>query len=271
MSYYSETDTWHYTPTFDNGSTTGQLRLLAAVNERHRDARYERAFGRGLQLVFEAQQPNGCWPQTFPLEGGYHDAVTFNDDVNVLILRLLDEIAAGRVAFVRPAERTRAADAALRGVACLLKAQVIQKGVRTVWGQQHDPITLAVVRARSYELPGLAGRESATIMMYLMSLPTNPEATAAVHAAASWFEAHETRGFRYGGYGLVKDDNAPPLWARLTDLETGRPIFANRDGIKLYDWNQLTDRRSGYGWFGTEPATALAQYREWSRTHQQSQ
>src|SRR5947209_5649992 len=28
MSYYSETDTWHYSPTFDNGATTGQLQFL---------------------------------------------------------------------------------------------------------------------------------------------------------------------------------------------------------------------------------------------------
>ena len=43
-------------------------------------------------------------------------------------------------------------------------------GALTVWGQQHDPINLAIVPARKYELAGLAGRESASIMMYLMSL-----------------------------------------------------------------------------------------------------
>jgi PelA/Pel-15E family pectate lyase len=272
MRYYSETETWHYTPTFDNGATTGQLRFLAAVNARHRDARFERSFDRGLQLILDAQQPNGCWPQTFPLEGGYHDAVTFNDDVAVLILQLLDDVVAGKFGFPSLTTRGRAGAAARRGLDCLLRAQVVQNGRRTVWGQQHDPITLAVVRARSYELPGLAGRESASIMMYLMSLQApSTEVVGAVRAAAAWFESHETRGYRYSTYGLTKDENAPPLWARLTDLETDKPIFANRDGIKLYDWNQLTDRRSGYGWFGTEPALALAKYQEWSRTHPQSQ
>ena len=41
----------------------------------------------------------------------------------------------------------------------------------------------------------------------------------------------------------------------------------NRDGIKLYDWNQLTDRRQGYAWFGQEPAKALAAYDTWARQH----
>jgi PelA/Pel-15E family pectate lyase len=46
-------------------------------------------------------------------------------------------------------------------------------------------------------------------------------------------------------------------------VETDRPIFANRDGVKLYDWNQLTDRRTGYAWFGTEPGSALKKYDKW--------
>ena len=36
-------------------------------------------------------------------------------------------------------------------------------------------------------------------------------------------------------------------------IGTNRVIMANRDGVKLYDWNKLTDRRSGYGWYTTRP------------------
>ena len=38
--------------------------------------------------------------------------------------------------------------------------------------------------------------------------------------------------------------------------------MANRDGVKLYDWNKLTDRRSGYGWYTTKPAATLADVRD---------
>jgi PelA/Pel-15E family pectate lyase len=92
-----------------------------------------------------------------------------------------------------------------------------------------------------------------------------------VHAAAEWFAAHEIRGFDYvPPRGLVAKAHAEPLWARLTDLETDRPIFANRDGVKLYDYERLTDRRTGYGWYSREPAGALEQYRQWSRAHPRS-
>ena len=267
-SYYSETTDWHYIPTFDNGSTTGQLRFLARLNAVRPDARYAAAYHRGLRLLLSAQQPNGCWPQSYPLEGGYHDAVTFNDDATVLALTTLDEAAAGATSIPSSLERGRALAAARRGVACLVAAQVRVGGRATVWGQQHDPISLEIVPARRYELAGLAGRESAAILTYLMGLPApNASVVAAVHAGAAWFRAHAITGFRYDAYTLRADAHAPPIWARLTDVATDRPIFANRDAIKLYDWNQLTDRRTGYGWYGTEPAGALSKYEQWAREH----
>jgi len=30
--------------------------------------------------LLAAQFPNGGWPQVWPLEGGYHDAITYNDN-----------------------------------------------------------------------------------------------------------------------------------------------------------------------------------------------
>ena len=267
-SYYSELPTWHYIPTFDNGATTGQLRFLARAARLRGDERYVEAWHRGLRLVFAAQQPNGCWPQSFPLEGGYHDAITFNDDANVLILRLLDDVASGEVTLGTPAERESARTAAKRGLACVLAVQVRINGRRTVWGQQHDPITLSVVGARKYEIPGLAGRESANIVMYLMSLlKPDTSVIAAVYGANEWFASHAIRGYRYAGYALTADASAGPIWPRLTDMVNDRPIFANRDGIKLYDFNKLTDRRTGYGWFGTEPEAVMRQFAAWKRVY----
>lgn len=268
-SYYSETPDWHYIPTFDNGATTGQLRFLARVHAIRPNARYAAAYHRGFQLLLSAQQPNGCWPQTYPLEGGYHDAVTFNDDATVLVLTTLDEaVSADDATIVSSAERGSARVARQRGIACLVAAQVRIAGKATVWGQQHDPISLEIVPARKYELAGLAGRESAAIMTYLMGLPA-PDARVvdAIHAAAAWFRDHAISGFRYEAYVLRADATAPPLWARLTEISTNRPIFSNRDAIKLYDWNQLTDRRTGYAWFGTEPAEALSKYDMWAQVH----
>jgi PelA/Pel-15E family pectate lyase len=267
-SYYAETDAWHYIPTLDNGATTGQLRFLQRVIAAHPDARHAAAWRRGLQYLLVAQQPNGCWPQDFPLDGGYHDAITFNDDAVVNVLGVLDTVAAGGVSIATAEERDAAAAAVRHGVDCLLATQVVVNGAPTVWGQQHDPLTLEVVPARRYELAALSGRESATIMTYLMSLPgRDARVERAVRAAAAWFRGHAVMGYAYDFHdGLRAQPGAGPIWPRLTEIETGRAIFANRDGVKLYDWNQLTDRRTGYAWFGTEPASALRKFDKWVKT-----
>ena len=124
MSYYSETTDWHYIPTLDNGATTGQLRFLARVMTRNSDPRFFEAYHRGLEYLLAAQEPNGCWPQSYPLEGGYHDAITFNDDATVLVLTTLDDVASGKVSAATQSERQRAAASAQRGVRCLVATQV---------------------------------------------------------------------------------------------------------------------------------------------------
>jgi PelA/Pel-15E family pectate lyase len=53
----------------------------------------------------------------------------------------------------------------------------------------------------------------------------------------------------------------------MYEIGTNRPIFSNRDGVILYDWNQLTDRREGYAWYGTEPRNVLRRYDRWVRDH----
>jgi PelA/Pel-15E family pectate lyase len=88
----------------------------------------------------------------------------------------------------------------------------------------------------------------------------------AVEAGVVWLRAHRILGWEYDTVtGLRRLESAQPLWARLSEIETGVPLFSNRDGIKLYDWNRLTDRREGYAWFGREPAKVLIAYETWMR------
>jgi PelA/Pel-15E family pectate lyase len=268
-SFYSENDGWHYIATLDNDSTTEEIRFLAAAAAATGDGAARAAFARGLDYLLAAQFPNGCWPQVYPLQGGYHDAITFNDDAIVNVMRLLDDVAAGHLTTATPEQSRRAAAAATRGLGCIVATQVVDGGARTIWGQQSDPLTLEPVAARRYELAGLAGRESASVVAYLMSLPKPPaEVTEAVHAAVAWFQKHAVSGYEYDAKnGLRESPNGRPIWARLTELGTARPIFSNRDGIKLYDWNKLTDRRYGYGWFTREPSAVLSGYAAWSARH----
>ena len=169
---------WSSVGTFDNNATTTQLRYLAktitAVGT-FRDATYRAAFLRGLDYIFAAQYPNGGWPQVWPLQGGYHDAITYNDNAMLNVLELLSDVADGRneFGFVPADNRAAAAASFKRGLDCIIATQITVDGRRTVWCQQHDPLTLQPTSGRNYEMPALTSAESADIMMFLMKLP-NP-------------------------------------------------------------------------------------------------
>jgi PelA/Pel-15E family pectate lyase len=267
-SYYAESADWEWISTIDNDATTEEIRFLLLADSAHHDERYATAIRRGVDYLLAARYPNGCFPQVYPLQGSYHDAATFNDNATVNVLRLLRGVAAGAYRYPTAFQRQRASQAVLSGTECILRTQVWAKGVPTAWGQQHDPLTLEPTSARSYELTSLAALESAEIVDYLMSIPSpNEQVIRAVYGATDWLKAVPIRGYSYAHYELKPSPNAPPLWGRLYEIGTNRVIMANRDGIKLYDWNRLTDRRSGYGWYTTKPAETLATFATWSASH----
>jgi PelA/Pel-15E family pectate lyase len=268
-SYFAEDTTWNWISTIDNDATTEEIHFLARADQVRRDVRYEQAVVRAIDYLLASQYPNGCLPQVYPLEGSYHDAATFNDDATVNVLRVFGEVAAGEYAFATAEQQRRAASAEAKGIDCILDAQTRVNGTLTAWGQQHDPLTLEPTSARSYELTSLTALESAEIVDFLMSL-TSPNARVvnAVYAATDWLRAVPLlHGYSYAGYVLAKRDSAPPLWGRLYEIGTNKIIMANRDGITLYDWNKLTDRRSGYGWYTRKPAETLATFDTWAQSH----
>lgn len=268
MGYDSEGSGWAYVGTIDNGATVNELRLLGVAGDAgHAGARA--AFARGLRYLLNMQYPTGCFPQVYPLTGSYHDAATNNDDASANVVRLARDAAVGRWSWITADTRSHATTILARSTQCFLAQQVVVGGVRTTWAQQHDPLTHAPVLGRSYELPGLAGREGARVMDQLMLDPAPSAAVVnAVHRAAAFYRATAIPNVTFvSGTGLVQTAGAGPLWARVMEIGTNRPIFANRDGIRLYDFNQLTDRRTGYNWFGSEPASSLATYATWARSH----
>ena len=265
QSFFSENEKWQYIATIDNDATTSELRFLMHHERVRPDAKVRASVARGVGYLLAAQFPSGCWPQVWPLQGGYHDAATFNDDAIVEVLQLLDGVAHGNVAVVPDSLRQQASAAVTLGVDCILRAQVKVDGTLTVWGQQHDPVSLAATSARSYELTSLTSKESAGVFEFLMThAAMDARIPTALAGAATWLEQTAIHGMRSDGKnGLVADASAGLLWARMYEIGTNRPIFANRDGIKLYDFNKLTDRREGYGWYSDQPATTLKKYRKW--------
>lgn len=266
---------WSYVGTFDNGATVTELRFLAKVISAQPDAGagLKKPFARGLDYLFAAQFPNGGWPQVWPLQGGYHDAVTFNDNAMLNVMRLLRDVAPGEkeFAFVPPELRAKADASWRRGLDCILAAQVVVNGQRKVWGQQHDSLTLQPVAARNYEMPSLASAESAGILQFLMQLPApDSNIVAAVRAGMEWFEKTKImdKAFKSSGSAgrnLVDAPGSGPLWARYYQVGTDEPIFGDRDKSIHDDVNEISkERRKGYAWFGDSPKNALKQYVKWA-------
>jgi PelA/Pel-15E family pectate lyase len=267
---------WTYVGTLDNGATTTELRYLARVAAQipGKDGElYRESFLKGVRYLLAAQYPNGGWPQIYPLQGGYHDAVTFNDNAVAEAAMLLEDVALGKseFAFVPSELRAQAGASSRRGVEVILASQVIVDGNRTIWPQQADPLTLQPSSARNYEPRSLATTESTDLLLFLMRQPKpSPAIKAAVRDAVSWLKAHEIYDIAWAatpdGRQRVAKPGAGPLWSRNYDIATGQPIFGDRDKRIHDDVNEISlERRNGYAWYSDAPRKAIKAFERWSQ------
>ncbi|MGP7796700.1 pectate lyase [Sphingomonas sp. CLY1604] len=267
---------WSFIGTLDNDATTTELSFLARAQAGRPGVdgeRYRAAFVKGIRYLMQAELPSGGWPQVYPLQGGYHDALTLNDDTMIQATALLQRTAAGAgdYAFVPEALRAEARAAAARSVATLLATQVVEGGRRTIWAQQYDPLTLRPVGARNFEPIALATAESAAVLRFLMQQPDpSPAIRQAITDGAAWFANHAVSDRAWtdatgpGGRRLVEQPGAKPLWARFYDPVTQKPVFGDRDRSIHDDVNAISlERRNGYSWFNATGANVAAAYAKW--------
>jgi PelA/Pel-15E family pectate lyase len=268
--------------TIDNDATTTEIAHLARAWRRTGHAPYLEAAGRGVEYLLQAQYPNGGWPQFHPDHSGYRRHVTLNDDAMVQAIGLLQDVAEGRgdLAALQARYGVRAGAAVRRGLDCLLEAQVRIDGVPTIWAQQYDVDTLQPAPARSYELPALAVSESVGVLRLLMrQADPSPRMKAAILAAVQWLESHRQPDLALlriddpaqesGRDVLLVEAPGASLWARFHDLETQRPLFADRDGRRRDSLAEVSnERRTGYAWYGTWPSKLLQQeFPRWRARH----
>ncbi|MDC7682592.1 pectate lyase [Asticcacaulis sp. BYS171W] len=268
---------WTFVGTLDNGATTTEMRFLARVQQqlpgKDGDA-YRASILKGVNYLLTAQYPNGGWPQVYPIEGGFHDGITFNDNAVAEAAMLLEDVAEGKVeyAFVPKDLRQKAGAASARAIRPILDAQIVVDGVKTVWPQQVDALTLAPISARNYEMRSLASAESTDILLFLMRQPNpTPEMKASVHAGVAWLKAHAIRDKAFTevskdeGRKLIDKPGAGPIWSRNYDIRTGKPIFGDWDKSIQDDVNNISKgRRNGYSWYGSGPQKALDAYEKWA-------
>src|SRR3954453_9603253 len=116
---------WHKVSTIDNNATYSELRIIARAARVLKDDKYKNAFNRGLKYLFDAQYPNGGWPQRFPLQDNYGRHITFNDDAMLGVMKLMRDVFENQrdFAFVSDDDRKRAKAAFDKGIDCILNCQ----------------------------------------------------------------------------------------------------------------------------------------------------
>ncbi len=260
-----------YVPTFDNSATTTQIEVLAKAYTATGDIRYLEAYVRGVELILEAQYPNGGWPQNFPLRGGYHDYITYNDQVMENNMTVLHRVSLGQAPFEQAPEdlQTEAAASLDRALEAALATQIEVNRKPTLWGGQHHPRTLEPMKARAYEMVALATAESVSLLDFMMDLDDpSAEVQNAIHSAMEWYQNNVITGYRWDTETreIVRDKDAKPLWSRFAEIGTNRPLFGDRDHSIHYDIEDISmERREGYGWYTTAPNKVLKKYKDWKQ------
>lgn len=271
--------------TIDNGATTTEMRFLAKMYNSTKDDKYKKAFLKGFSYILAAQYANGGWPQFYPARGtggvSYSSHITYNDGAYINVMKVLQDMFTDSPAFASLALSEKVKNDAKKsfdkGIDCILKTDIVVNGQPTVWCAQHDEVTFAPAKARAYELPSFSGAESVGVVELLMSLP-NPskEIVAAVKGAVKWFDEHKIENVKFARYiddkgeknAGLQASKGDVLWARFYDLETEKPFFSDRDGIKKSSLSEIgQERRGGYSWYTTGPAQVLKKYPEWLKSN----
>jgi PelA/Pel-15E family pectate lyase len=270
--------------TFDNCTTYSHIKYLAKAYQITKTEKYKDACLKGIDFTLSAQYPNGGWPQYFPLEKNYSTHITFNDDVMTGIMTMLKDIIENKpyYSFVDSARCEKAKIAFDKGLDCILKCQIKDNGTLTAWCQQHDEVNLAPAWARAYEPPSICNRESAPVVLFLMSIDKpSSEVINSVTSAVKWFEDSKLMGIRVEEFNapeiytglrtlktdrrVVEDKSAPPIWTRFYEIGTHKPLFSNRKSELLYSMAEVDRERRAYGWYTYEPQTVLDQYPAWQK------
>ena len=272
--------------TFDNSTTYTHIEYLTKVYSLTHIENYKEACISGISFVLGAQYANGGWPQYFPIEkGNYSRRITFNDGAYIGIMEMLKKIVDGdpNFTFIGNNLRENVKVAYEKGLECILKMQIVDNGRLTVWCQQHDEITLQPAWARAFEPPSICNGESASVVLFLMSIEKpDQKIINSIQAAVKWVQDSKILNTRietvkapaeksqYRTYSsdrvVVVDPLAPPIWTRYYELGTHKPLFCDRNSKFLYSMAEVSrERRVGYAWYTYAPKEVLDKYPEWQK------
>lgn len=260
--------------TIDNNATSREINALIKAYSTTKNPDYLKAAEKGISYLLLMQYDNGGFPQYYPNSGLYRKQVTYNDNAMINALTVLYNTAEGKNNFdaVSLSLKEKSKTAVQKGIGCILKTQVLQKGIPSIWADQYHEITLQPDKARAFEPVSLATGESVGIVRFLMMQPVTPEIEKSIKAAIQWFRQNRIEGYSYNvtkqngkAVRVLAEDKNSVIWARFYDIHTNKPLFGDRDGSVKYNYNEVSEeRRNGYSWFGDFAEKLLAkEYPKW--------
>ncbi len=260
--------------TIDNNATSREINILIKAYAATKNPEYLKSAEKGIHYLLLMQYDNGGFPQYYPNTGLYRKQVTYNDNAMINALTVLYNVAEGKNDFdaVDSKLREKSKTALQKGIECILKTQVLQKGSPSIWADQYNEITLQPDKARAFEPISLATGESVGIIRFLMMQPATPEIQKSINAAIEWFKSNKIEGYSYHvgqqngkTVRILAEDKNSVIWARFYDLHTNKPLFGDRDGSVKYNYNDVSEeRRNGYSWFGDSPQKLIdKEYPKW--------
>jgi PelA/Pel-15E family pectate lyase len=260
--------------TIDNNATSKEINALIKAYSTTKNPDYLKAAEKGISYLLLMQYKNGGFPQYYPNTGLYRKQVTYNDNAMINALTVLYNVAEGKNDFdvVDPKLKEKSKIAVQRGIDCIFKTQVSQKGTPSIWGDQYNEVTLQPDKARAFEPISLATGESVGIVRFLMLQSVTPEIEKSIKSAVKWFKQNKIEGYSYNvskvngkAVRTLAEDKNSVIWARFYDVNNNKPLFGDRDGSVKYNYNEVSEeRRNGYSWYGDFAEKLLSkEYPKW--------
>ncbi|UFH33453.1 pectate lyase [Chryseobacterium sp. C-71] len=252
--------------TIDNNATSREINGLIKAYSTTKNPAYLKSAEKGIEYLLSMQYENGGFPQYFPNASIYRKQVTYNDNAMINALTILYNVAEGKEGFdaVGSQLKEKSKVALQKGIACILKTQVLQNGKLSIWADQYNEVTLVPEKARAFEPMSLATGESVNIVKFLMMQPVTPEIEKSVRAAVEWFKVSKIEGYTYSVskendklIRTLSKKEGSSVWARFYDIPTNKPVFGDRDGSVKFNYEDVSEeRRMGYSWYN-ESGTKL--------------
>ncbi len=266
--------------TIDNNATSKEIHYLVKAYKQTKNQDYLHAAEKGIKYLLEMQDDKGGWPQFYPDTSLYRSEITYNDNAMINAMNVLWDVVhhANDFDIVDPSLVKPSEKAIQAGIECILATQITVRGKLTAWCAQYDRRTLQPAKARSYELVSISGEESVGVVEFLMKIEhPSDKIKNAINGAVDWFQRSRIEGYKYmdirdstqpnGRDRVIVPDKSSTIWARFYDIETNKPFFSGRDGIKKWSVAEIeNERRTGYAWYGTWPRELLEkEYPDWKK------